>query len=109
MLTAVASASSTAAIAVTAGVGVWGQAAAVRPCRTSMPNLIPNGSAAPPHIPAAIRADAQTIPLSATRPQHTASTAQQPTVPAGTKAGRGPSARVTAHHRRDWATFQIPG
>ena len=85
----------------TAGVGVCGQAVLVRPCRTSAANLIPNGSAVPPLSPAAIRAAAQTIPFSATSPQQAASTAQQPAVPPGASDGRGPSARLTAHHPRN--------
>jgi len=80
------------------GVGVWGQAVAVRPCKTSAANLIPNGSAAPPLSPAVIRAAAQTSPSSATRPQQAARIAPHPAVPPGAIDGRGPSARLTGHH-----------
>ena len=83
-----------------AGVGVWGQALPVRPCRTSLTNLIPNGSAVPPLSLPAIRAAAQTSQLSATSPQQPSSTVQALAALPAANGARGPIARLTTGSRR---------
>src|SRR5262249_62289595 len=66
---AVAQPISTTAAAATTAVGVCGHACAVRPFRTSLANLMPNGSAVPLVTTAASLAAAQISPQTATSDQ----------------------------------------
>ena len=85
-----------AAAAVTAGVGVCGQARLVRPCARSAVNCMPNGSTAPAVTRAAIFAAAQISAASAASAQQPISTVHPAAVPPGAIDGRGPRARLTA-------------
>jgi hypothetical protein len=84
------------AVTATAAVEVRGHACEVRPCRTSLANLVPNGSVPPPSTQASSRAAAQIIPIRATSDQQPISTAHPAAAPPGAADGRGPSARLIA-------------
>ena len=95
MASAVAQPISTTAVAVTTAVGVCGHACAVRPCRTSLANFMPNDSVVPPVTTAASLAAAQISPQTATSDQQPISTAQPAARPAG--SDRRARAQCPAH------------